>query len=256
MDALVRVSHQEELDGPYIPGPYTTVTDIPDQGIDLGPDERLVEIRDIDTDDPFLESASLVLISIVQRTVSIHPLLGKWTLSAEGEGNLLLGKGRWKLEIWTGAGIDGDKPARQADKRIAGPDAVLYFRGTSAPPIDGVDWDAFDVVVKTWRHASDEKDLAERALATAVRQELNKESTTVAALARRIGWSAEYTRLVGLGERLPPEIDPITDLDAEQLASVDFAAGPDRGSEPTPEQLIAQAMQLLAKARELMRSGD
>jgi hypothetical protein len=117
---------------------------------------------------------------------------------------------------------------------------ILYFIGQ--PPADGsFDWSAFHAVVETWREASDNRDLAELTLVAAVREALEQNTASV----------AKYTRLVGRGERLPTPTAPVKTYDKIELAEMAVTrihAGP----EPNPNELITQAMTLLAQAREIL----
>lgn len=95
--------------------------------------------------------------------------------------------------------------------------------------------------METWREASDNRDLAELTLVAAVREALEQNTASV----------AEYTRLVGRGERLPTPTAPVKTYDKIELAEMAVTrirAGP----EPNPNELITQAMTLLAQAREIL----
>jgi hypothetical protein len=135
---------------------------------------------------------------------------------------------------------------------VAGPDGVLYFIGQ--PPADGgFDWPAFHAVVETWREASDNRDLAELTLVAAVRDALEQNTASVAQLAKRIGWSAEYTRLVGRGERLSTPTAPVKTYDRIELAEMAIT-GIHGGPDADPNVLITRAMTLLAQAREMLKN--
>jgi hypothetical protein len=90
-------------------------------------------------------------------------------------------------------------------------------------------------------------------LVAAVREALEQNTASVAELARHIGWSAEYTRLVGRRERLPTPAAPVKTYDKSELAEMAVTAI-HGGPEANPNELITQAMTLLAQAREILTS--
>jgi hypothetical protein len=247
LDVLIRVSQQEDPDGPYVLGRYALVT-VDNQGIKIGPGER----RGTRLEDAQNGAATRVAVEVVKAAVTANPNVGQFATHG-GEGVFAFAQRRWKLEYWTGWGIGDGRPARDNEGRIAGPDAVLYFVGE--PPADGgFDWSAFHAVIETWREASDNRDLAESSLVAAVRDIVEQNTASVAQLARRIGWSPEYTRLVGRGERLAAPSAPVrtygkAELDEMAIPGI-YGGGPDAD----PDMLITQAMTLLAQARQMLKN--
>jgi len=246
LDILIRVSQQEDPAGPYVLGSYNLVA-VDGHGIEIGSEERLnVHLGALRND-----ATARVVTEVIRAAVAANPTVGLFT-TLGGEAAIAFAQRRWKLEYWTGCGISDGKPARDTEGRIVGPDGVLYFIGQ--PPADGsFDWPAFHAVVETWREASDNRDLAELTLVASVRDALERSTASVAQLAKRIGWSAEYTRLVGRGERLPTPTAPVKTYDKAALAEMAIT-GIHGGSDADPDELITQAMTLLAQAREILKN--
>jgi hypothetical protein len=244
LDILIRVSQQEEPDGPYVLGRYNLVA-VEGHGIEISPKERLpMHLEALQSG-----TTAKVVVEVIRAAVAANPTVGLFT-TLEGEAAIAFAQRRWKLEYWAGCGIGDGKPTRDNEGKIAGPDGVLYFIGQ--PPADGsFDWPAFHAVVETWREASDSRDLAEMTLVAAVREALEQNTASVAELARHIGWSAEYTRLVGRGERLPTPTAPVKTYDKIELAEM-AVTRIHGGPEANPNELITQAMTLLAQAREIL----
>jgi hypothetical protein len=247
LDVLIRVSQQEEPDGPYVLGRYAVVT-VDGHGIKIGSGERLgTRLEDVQSG-----AAAQVVMEVVKAAVAANPSVGQFAAHG-GEGVFAFAQRRWKLEYWTGWGIGDGKPARDDEGRIAGPDAVLYFVGD--PPADGgFDWSAFHAIIETWREASDNRDLAGSSLVAAVRDVVEQNAASVAQLARRIGWSPEYTRLVGRGERLPSPSAPIRTYGRTELDEMAIPGIHSGGLDADPDTLIAQAMTLLAQARQMLKN--
>ncbi len=242
---LVRISDQKDSDGPYVLGDYNLIS-VNGHGIEIGPDERFNQHTGPSEED----AATKVLTDVIMTVAAANPALGQMA-TVERDGQTIVAPRRWKMEYWTGWGIRDGKPARDPEGRIAGPDAVIYFVG---PPADGgFDWPAFQAVVETWREASDNRDLAEWTMVAAIRQALNGNAASVAQLAKRVGWSPEYTRLVGRGERLPVQTAPVTTYDKADLAEMGVT-GTHGNTGEDPDKLIAQAMALLAQAREILKN--
>ena len=248
IDILFRVSQQEQPDGPYVLGRYNLAV-IEGHGVEIGPEGRLnAHLEDIQSG-----TTAQVVLELIRAAVAANPTVGLLT-SLGGEAAIAFAQRCWKLEYWTGCGIGDGKPARDSEGRIVGPDEVLYFIGQ--PPADGsFDWPAFHAVVETWREGSDNRDLAELALVAAVRDALEGSTVSVAQIAKRIGWSAEYTRLVGRGERLPTPTAPVRTYDQVELAEMAIT-GIRGGPDADPGVLITQAMTLLARARQILKDGS
>ena len=246
LDILIRVSQQEEPDGPYVLGRYNLVA-VEGHGVEIGPEERInAHLEGIRSG-----ATARVVIEVIRAAAAANPTVGLLT-ALGGEAAIAFAQRRWKLEYWTGCGISDGKPTRDNEGRIVGPDAVLYFIGQ--PPVDGsFDCPAFHAVVETWREASDNRDLAELTLVAAVRDALDWNTVSVAQLAKRIGWSAEYTRLVGRGERLPTPTAPVKTYDKVELAEMAIT-GIHGGPDADPDVLITQAMTLLAQARQILKN--
>lgn len=242
---LVRISEQEDPDGPYVLGNYNLIS-VEDHGIKVGPDERFHQHVG---PGPEEEPARNILTDLVSAIAAANPDLGQLAV-VERDGQTTLAPRRWKMEYWTGWGIRDSKPARDPEGRIVGPDAVIYFVSPAAN--NGFDWPAFQAVVETWREASDNRDLAEWTMVAAIRQALGENAASVAQLAKRVGWSPEYTRLVGRGERLPVQTAPVMTYDRTDLAEMGVPGTPGSAGED-PDKLIAQAMTLLARAREMLK---
>ena len=246
LNVLIRVSQQEDPDGPYVLGRYDLMA-VDGHGIEVGSGERL----NTRPEDLRSGAAAQVVVEVVKAAVAANPNVGQFT-THRGEGVFAFAQRRWKLEYWTGWGIGDGKPTRDNEGRIVGPDAVLYFVGE--PPADGgFDWPAFNAVVETWREASDNRDLAESSLVAAVRDVVEQNTASVAQLARRIGWSPEYTRLVGRGERLPAPSAPVRSYDKAELDEMAIP-GIHGGPDADPDMLITQAMTLLAQARQMLKN--
>jgi hypothetical protein len=246
LDVLMRVSQQEEPDGPYVLGRYDIVA-VDGHGVKIGPGDRL------NTHPEALQSDAIaqVMVEVVKAAVGANPDVGQFTARGD-ERVFAFAQRRWKLEYWTGWGIGDGKPARDNEGRIVGPDAVVYFVGE--PPADGsFDWPAFQAVVETWREATDNRDLAESTLVAAVREAVEQNTASVAQMARRIGWSPEYTRLVGRGERLPTTSAPVKTYDNAELYEMAIP-GNHGGPDADPDMLITQAMTLLAQARQILKN--
>jgi hypothetical protein len=247
MEILVRSGVQEEVNGPFVFGPFHVV-DVDDGGLTLGPGERLVDHAPGDPD-----GVSRIAVMASVRAAMADSRMGEVFTDDEGATALRVLR-IWKFEMWSNA--PAGRPPRDVDGNVLTPEVTFNF--DPRDEVEGFDWAIFDTVLATFRRADDERTLAERALVAGVRDGWEKYNVPVARLAQRIGWSPEYTRLVAKGERLPGPTAPATTRAAHTL----YAPDADRGARvltayeagEDPETLIAAAMTLLGRAQAMLQA--
>jgi hypothetical protein len=248
MEFLVRSGVQEEVNGPFVFGPFHVI-DVEDDGLVLEPGERLLDQAPRDPD-----RVSLIAVKASVQAAMADPRMGEVFTDAEGATALRILR-IWKLEMWSNA--SAGRPPRDVDGNVLTPEITFNFDPRDG--VEGFDWAIFNVVLATLRRADEERTLAERALVAAVRDGWEKHNVPVAQFARRIGWSPEYTRLVAKGERLPGPTAPVTTRAAHTLYApdADGAARLLAADEPgeDPEALIAAAMTLLGRAQAMLQAG-